>query len=316
MTEPQSTDRDRAWQTLEKVVTASLDEQRRARRWSVLFKGLTFLYLFVALWLFYPRAQVSLTADKYVGVVRVEGPIADGETAGADNIVQGLRKAFEDERASAVLLSINSPGGSPVQAGYVYNEIKRLRAKYPDKKLYAVIRDIGASGAYYIAAAADGIYADQASLVGSIGVVSAGFGFTELMEKVGVERRLFTSGENKAMLDPFSPLQERQQVAWQTVLDKTHRQFIERVKSGRGDRLKEDPALFSGMVWSGEQAAELGLIDGFGSPGQVARDVIGVEEVVDFSVGRDPVRELLKRFGASVGEGLARGVNAQGLSLQ
>lgn len=313
MAEPQT---DRAWQTLEKVVTASLDEQRRSRRWSNLFKGLTFLYLFVALWLFWPRAQVPLTGESYVGMVRVDGPIADGEAASADNIAQGLRKAFEDERARAVLLSINSPGGSPVQAGYVYNEIRRLRAKYPDKKLYAVIRDIGASGAYYIAAAADDIYADQASLVGSIGVISASFGFTELMEKIGVERRLFISGENKAMLDPFSPLQANQQALWQTVLDKTHRQFIERVKSGRGDRLKDDPTLFSGMVWNGEQAAELGLIDGFGSPGQVARDVIGVEQVVDLSVGRDPVRELLKRFGTSVGEGLARGLGAPTLPVQ
>jgi protease-4 len=300
---------DRAWQTLEKVVTASLDEQRRGRRWGILFKALTFLYLFVALWLFYPRASMPLPGENYVGLVRVEGPIADGEAASADNIAQGLRKAFEDKRATAVLLSINSPGGSPVQAGYVYNEIKRLRAKYPDKKVYAVIRDIGASGAYYIAAAADYIYADQASLVGSIGVISASFGFTELMEKIGVERRLFTSGENKAMLDPFSPLQERQQQLWQTVLDATHRQFIERVKTGRGDRLKDDPALFTGMVWTGEQSLELGLIDGLGSPGQVAREVIGVEDLADLSVGRDPFKELLKRFGVSVGEGLARGIN-------
>jgi protease-4 len=204
------------------------------------------------------------------------------------------------------MLAINSPGGSPVQAGYVYNEIRRLREKHPDKKVYAVISDVGASGAYYIAAAADEIYADPASLVGSIGVISASFGLTGMMEKVGVERRLFTGGENKALLDPFSPLRPEQEALWQSVIDTTHRQFIERVRSGRGDRLKESPELFSGAVWSGEQAIELGLIDAFGSPGQVAREVVGAEEVVDLSVGRDPFKELMKRLGTSVGEGAAR----------
>ena len=302
-------DGERAWGVLEKVVNSSLDEQRRARRWGIFFKLLTFIYLFAAIWMFVPKAGIKgVTADSYVGVVRVDGVIAADELASADNIVAGLRAAFEDSRTTAVILAINSPGGSPVQSGYVYNEMRRLRAKYPDKKLYAVIGDIGASGAYYIAAAADAIYADQASLVGSIGVISGSFGVTGLMEKLGVERRLVTGGENKAMLDPFSPFPESQRALWKAVVDTTHRQFIERVKSGRGDKLKDDPLLFSGMVWSGEQALALGLIDGLGSPGQVARDVVGSEELVDFSRGRDPLHQLLKGLGVEFGAGLAQGL--------
>jgi protease-4 len=302
---------ERAWQMLQRVVDNSVVEQRRARRWGIFFKLLTFAYLFGAIWLFYPREGMKpIAAERYTAMIRVDGVIAPEEFASANNITAGLRRAFEDERARAVMLAINSPGGSPVQAGYVYNEIRRLREKHPDKKVYAVISDVGASGAYYIAAAADEIYADPASLVGSIGVISASFGLTELMEKMGVERRLFTGGENKALLDPFSPLRPEQQALWQSVIDTTHRQFIERVRSGRGDRLKESPELFSGAVWSGEQAIELGLIDAFGSPGQVARDVVGAEEVVDLSVGRDPFKELLKRLGTSVGEGAARSLIA------
>lgn len=301
-------DSERAWRVLEKVVSGSLDEQRRARRWGIFFKLLTFVYLFAAIWLFVPRDGIKpVSADSYTGLVRVEGVIASDELASADNIAAGLRAAFEDERAKAVILAINSPGGSPVQSGYIYNEIRRLRGEYPDKKLYAVISDIGASGAYYIAAAADAIYADQASLVGSIGVISGSFGVTGLMEKLGVERRLITAGDNKALLDPFSPLPESQRQLWQSVVDTTHRQFIERVKSGRGDKLKDDPLLFSGMVWSGEQALAMGLIDALGSPGQVARDVVGAEEIVDFSRGRDPLQQLLKGLGVEFGAGLAQG---------
>jgi len=308
----------RAWQTLEKVVNSSLDEQRKARRWSIFFKLLTFAYLFFALALFLPRSGDLAFGgtSPHTAMVRVEGMIADREVASADNIVRGLRRGFEDKRATAVLLAINSPGGSPVQAGQVYDEIKRLRGKYPDKKVYAVIGDLGASGAYYIAAAADQIYADQASLVGSIGVVSASFGFTGLMQKLGVERRLFTAGENKGMLDPFSPLPDEQQQLWQTILDTTHQQFIARVKAGRGKRLAEDPLLFTGMVWSGEQALKLGLIDGLGSPGSVARDVIGAETITDVSVGESPVKSLLKNFGMSFGAGFARQLEQMGAELK
>jgi protease-4 len=311
---------ERAWQTLEKVVNSSLVEQRRARRWGVFFKLLTFAYLIVALLLLVvPRndfAGIGSKTSAHTALVRVEGPIADQELASADNIARGLRRAFEDKHAVAVLLAINSPGGSPVQAGQVYDEIKRLRAKYPDKKVYAAISDLGASGAYYIAAAADQIYADQASLVGSIGVISSSFGFTGLMQKLGVERRLFTAGENKAMLDPFSPLPDEQQELWQTVIDGAHRQFIARVKAGRGNRLVDDPLLFSGAVWSGEQALKLGLIDGLGSAGSVARDVIGAEDIVDVSVGESPVKALLKNFGMSFGAGFANQVARLGYSLQ
>lgn len=301
---------ERSWRLLERTLDSVTAEQRRARRWGIFFKLLTFAYLFVALGLLVSggKGTQSVTADRYTALVRVDGVIADGEDASADNIVTGLRRAFEDERAAAVMLSINSPGGSPVQSGYVYQEIQRLRAEYPDKKVYAVIRDIGASGAYYIAAAADEIYADRASLVGSIGVISGSFGVTELMEKLGIERRLFTSGPNKALLDPFSPLDERQREEWQAVIDLTHRQFVERVREGRGDRLRETPGLFTGMVWSGEQAVTFGLIDGLASPGQVAREVVGAEEVVDLSVGRPRFEQLLRRLGSSLGEGMMRAV--------
>ena len=312
------TQNERAWQTLEKVVNSSLVEQRRARRWGVFFKLLTFAYILVALVLLVPRGDFDGVGktSAHTAMVRIEGMIADQEVASADNIARGLRRAFEDKHAVAVLLAINSPGGSPVQAGQVYDEIKRLRAKYPDKKVYAAISDLGASGAYYIAAAADQIYADQASLVGSIGVISSSFGFTDLMHKIGVERRLFTAGENKAMLDPFSPLPEEQQELWQAVIDTTHRQFIARVKAGRGNRLVDDPQLFSGAVWSGEQALKLGLIDGLGSPGSVARDVIGAEDIVDVSVGESPVKALLKNFGASFGAGFANQLARLNHSLQ
>jgi protease IV len=297
---------EKAWRTLEKVLNASLDEQRRARRWSIFFKALTFIYLFVALALFLPRDRMSpVSGGEHTALVRVEGVIADDQLASADNIALGLRRAFEDKNAKAVLLAINSPGGSPVQAGYVYNEIKRLRGLHPDKKVYAVIADLGASGGYYIAAAADHIYADQASLVGSIGVISSSFGFTGTMEKLGVERRLFTAGENKALLDPFSPMPQNQQKLWQSVVDHTHRQFIDRVKAGRGNRLKDDPLLFSGMVWTGEQALQLGLIDGLGSPGQVARDIIGAEKIVDLSERESPLQGLVKKLGVSFGAGVA-----------
>jgi protease-4 len=312
-------DNERAWQTLDKVVSSSLVEQRRARRWGVFFKLLTFAYLLGALVLLMPRGDLGsfgAAAGPHTALVRIEGPISDREPASANNIARGLRRAFEDEGAVAVLLAINSPGGSPVQSGLVYDEIKRLRAKYPDKKVYAAISDLGASGAYYIASAADQIYADQASLVGSIGVVSSSFGFTGLMDKLGVERRLFTAGENKAMLDPFSPLEHEQQELWQAIIDTTHRQFIARVRAGRGNRLVDDPQLFSGAVWSGEQALKLGLIDGLGSAGSVARDVIGAEDIVDVSVGENPVRSLLKNFGMSVGAGFAEQLASMNRSLQ
>lgn len=297
----------RDWKLIEKLVMSLQAEQRKSRRWGIFFKFLTFGYLFALL--FFIRSPIGdgmdVSTGSHTALVEVNGTIAADELASADNLVGALRKAFEAERSKAVVLRINSPGGSPVQAGYVYDEIKRLREEYPDKKVYAVISDIGASGAYYIAAAADEIYANRASLVGSIGVVAGGFGFTELMEKVGVDRRLYTAGENKAFLDPFSPEREDDVNFWQSVLENTHNQFIEAVKAGRGDRLADSDQLFSGLVWSGEQALELGLIDGLGSASWVARQLVGEEKLVDYSRHRSPFQDLVDQLGVAVGEGVA-----------
>ncbi len=297
----------RDWKLIEKLVMSLQAEQRRSRRWGIFFKLLTFAYLFALLFII--RFPVSDTLDaaagRHTALVDIQGPIAADELASADNIVGSLRSAFEDENAAAVVLRINSPGGSPVQAGYVYDEIRRLRAENPEKKVYAVISDIGASGAYYIAAAADEIYANRASLVGSIGVVAGGFGFTEAMDKIGIDRRLYTAGENKAFLDPFSPENSEEVQFWQSVLETTHAQFIEAVKAGRGDRLVDDERLFSGLVWSGEQALELGLIDGLGSASFVAREVVGEEELVDYSRRKSPLQDIVDQLGVAVGAGLA-----------
>lgn len=298
----------KAVSVLEGVVMRSLDEQRKSRRWGIFFKLLTFVYLAVFLLFIFRGAQSGIgqagSDEEHVGFIEVKGVIAAEELANANAIAGALRRAFESESCKAILLAINSPGGSPVQSGQVYDEIKRLRAEYPDKKVYAAIAELGASGAYYIAAAADEIYADKASLVGSIGVVGSGFGFVEGMKKLGVERRQYTAGEHKGFLDPFLPQNEEETEFWQSVLKVTHDQFVGVVKEGRGERLKNDPKLFSGLVWSGEQALELGLIDGLGSAGSVARDVIGIEDLVDYSFKPDPIEQALRRLGVSVGEGI------------
>ncbi|KPY53057.1 Peptidase S49, SppA [Pseudomonas syringae pv. solidagae] len=245
----------KSWKLLEKTLLASVQEQRRARRWGIFFKLLTFAFLFVAV--IVPMLDFEGSTSRrssHTALIDVQGVIADKEAASAENIVTALQKAFEDEKTKGVILRINSPGGSPVQSGYVYDEIRRLRAAKPDIKVYAVITDLGASGAYYIASAADQIYADKASLVGSIGVTAAGFGFVGAMDKLGVDRRTYTSGEHKAFLDPFQPQKADETQFWQGVLDTTHRQFIASVKQGRGDRLKDKdhPELFSGLIWTGE----------------------------------------------------------------
>lgn len=312
---------DKSWRLLEKAVLAGVQEQRRARRWGIFFKLLTFLYLFGALLMFSPLFDLQKTAargEAHTALVEVRGMIADNEAASADNIVGSLRAAFEDPKTKGVVLRINSPGGSPVQSGYIYDEIRRLRGEHPDTKVYAVITDLGASGAYYIASAADEIYADKASLVGSIGVTAASFGFVDLMGKLGVERRVYTSGEHKAFLDPFQPQKDDETRFWQGVLDTTHRQFIESVKKGRGDRLKVDghPELFSGLVWSGEQALELGLVDKLGSTSYVAREVIGAKEIVDYTKQDTPFDRFAKRLGASMAEQLAMWMGFQGSSLR
>ena len=319
--EPAEREERKSWKLLEKTLLAGIQEQRRARRWGIFFKLLTFVYLFGILALFLLLTDMDKAASRsasHTALVEVRGVIADQEAASADNIIKGLREAFKDPKTKAVVLRINSPGGSPVQAGYVYDEIRRLRGEHPQIKLYAVITDLGASGAYYIASAADEIYADKASLVGSIGVTAAGYGFVGAMEKLGVERRAYTSGEHKAFLDPFSPEKPEETKFWQGVLDTTHQQFIAMVKQGRGERLKgkEHPELFSGLIWSGEQAQALGLVDGLGSASYVARDIVGEKELVDFTVQESPFDRFSKRIGASVAEHLAMWMGFQGLQLR
>lgn len=310
----------KSWKLLEKTLLASVHEQRRSRRWGIFFKLLTFIYLFGALALFSPllNLQKGATSTAHTAVIEVRGMIADKESASADNIVGSLRAAFKDSNTKGIILRINSPGGSPVQSGYIYDEIRRLRGEHPDIKVYAVISDLGASGAYYIASAADQIYADKASLVGSIGVTAASFGFTGLMDKLGVDRRVYTSGEHKAFLDPFQPQKPEEAAFWKTVLETTHKQFIDSVKKGRGDRLKdaEHPELFSGLIWSGEQALQLGLIDALGNTSSVARDVIGQEELVDFTVQESPLDRFTKKLGTSVAEHLALWMGFQGPALR
>jgi protease-4 len=304
------------WKLIEKVVTGLQDEQRKSRRWGIFFKLATLAYvIFIVFMLKGPMgSSVASGSGPYAAVVEVNGVIAADQDASADNIITALRDAFEDDQVLGVILRINSPGGSPVQSGYVYDEINRLKA-IRDLPVYAVISDLGASGAYYIAAAADEIYADKASLVGSIGVVGSSFGFTGTMEKLGVDRRLYTSGEHKGFLDPFSPENPEEKKFWQGVLKVTHDQFIEQVRLGRGDRLKETPDMFSGLIWSGEQALEMGLIDGLSSTGALVRTKFNTEEMVNFTRQPDPWESLVQKLGASIGVGLATAVTAPGLQL-
>jgi protease-4 len=306
------------WKLIEKTVSQLGVEQRKARRWGVFFKLLTFAYLFVLLFMMSEGLSPDKISDteQYTALVNLEGVIASGEEANADFLVTGLRAAFEAEGTQAVVLRINSPGGSPVQSGYVYDEIKRLRGLYPETPLYAVISDIGASGAYYIAAAADKIYADKASLVGSIGVVASGFGFVDTMKKLGVERRLYTAGAHKGFLDPFSDEKGDEVEFWESVLNTTHQQFIAKVKEGRGERLKVDEEIFSGLIWSGEQALEKGLVDGLGSAGYVAREVVGAEEIIDFTPQPDPFERFTKTLGIAAGSAVGKLLTTSPLTIQ
>lgn len=306
------------WKLIEKMVSSLGIEQRRARRWGIFFKLLTFLYLFMLFGLMTQNLDESKLglSGTHTALIDVRGVIADQEQASADFVVTGLRAAFESKGTKAVILRINSPGGSPVQAGYVYDEIKRLRGLYPAIPVYAVISDIGASGAYYIAAAADEIYADKASLVGSIGVVAGGFGFVETMEKLGVERRLYTAGEHKGFLDPFSEERDDEVEFWESVLTATHQQFVDKVKEGRGERLKVTDQTFSGLIWNGEQALEMGLVDGLGSAGFVAREIVGAEEIVDFTPQPDPFEQFTDSLGVSVGRTVSSMFQSGSMSLQ
>jgi protease-4 len=287
---------------LEKVLMATLREQRAARRWRIFFRfaGLAIL-LVIFLAVFDFKGDSAIGTGKHTAMVSLDGEIAAGTPASAESINASLQAAFADSNAAGVILKINSPGGSPVQAGIINDEIHRLRALYPSKPFYVVVEEICASGGYYVAAAADKIYVDKASIVGSIGVLMDGFGFTGLMDKLGVERRLYTSGANKGMLDPFSPQVPRQKAYAETMLKEIHQQFIDVVKEGRGDRLKDDPELFSGLFWSGERSVELGLADGLGGADYVARDLFKAEDIVDYTVKENIAERVAKRFGAAVG---------------
>lgn len=294
----------RAWVLVESLAKGALQEQRRSRRWGIFFKLLTFCWLFFSMAIIYNATEITGgspddSAVEHTALVDIDGQIG-GNDVNADIVVTGLRAAFADANTQAVILRINSPGGSPVQSGYIYDEIRRLRSVHKEKPLYAVITDIGASGGYYIAAAADKIYADKASLVGSIGVISSGFGFVEAMDNLGITRRTYTSGENKAFLDPFQSVNPQAAAQWQTSLDTIYQQFIDAVKAGRGDRLADNPDIFSGMVWSGQQATELGLVDDLGSASYVAREVVGAEEIVDYTFRLSPLEKFARDLGAGV----------------
>ena len=306
-----------AWEraTLEKLVFATIREQQAARRWKMFSRFLWLIVFGVIVWLVYTNNTTTSVSTPHTAVVDIKGEIASGAEASAEYVVASLRSAFEDEGAQAVVLLINSPGGSPVQAGIINDEITRLKGIH-DKKVYAVVEETCASAAYYIAAAADDIYVDKASLVGSIGVLMDGFGFTGLMEKLGIERRLVTAGANKAMLDPFSPQDEAQRAYIQAMLGEIHAQFIEVVKKGRGDRLKENGDTFSGLVWNGQQAVALGLADGLGNLDYVAREIVKAEEIVDYTRRENVGLRLAKRFGASVGEGMFIAARAAGVQLK
>jgi protease-4 len=309
---PQGASATPSWEraTLEKLAFAALDEQKSTRRWKT-FVRLSWLAFFVALlWLgLRTAAPVADVSSPHTAVVEIKGEISAGSDASAEFVNAALLAAFEDSGSKAVVLLINSPGGSPVQAGMMNDEILRLKAKYK-KPVYAVVEETCASAAYYIAVAADQIFVDKASVVGSIGVLMDGFGFTGLMDKLGVERRLLTAGENKGFLDPFSAQTEKQRAFAQTMLNQIHQQFIGVVKAGRGQRLKETPEMFSGLFWTGQQAIELGLADQLGSLDYVAREIVKTEDIVDYTKRDNVAERLAKKFGAAIGEGSMKAFKA------
>jgi len=302
---------------VEKIATAGLAEQRRARRWGIFFKLLTFAYVtWVILLAMGWKAGEVPSAEQHTALVDVEGIIAPGSDASAEQVTGALQAAFEDTHTKGVVLRINSPGGSPVQAQMIYDEMRRLRKKYPNIPLYAVVEDLCASGGYYVAVGADRIYVSKSSIVGSIGVRMDGFGVTGLMEKLGIERRLLTAGKNKAMLDPFLPVETSQEKYVLGLLQEIHAQFISTVREGRGDRLKEIPEMFSGLIWTGQKGVELGLVDAIGTLDYVAREVVKAEEIVDYTKKENFAERLARRFGASVASALAEFSLRQGVLLR
>lgn len=294
-------------QTLEKLAFAALDEQKAKRRWGIFFKALGFIYLIVVLFAVVDWGTGAQHEERHTALINLSGVIESKGEATAENMIAALHSAFEEKNVAGIILRINSPGGSPVQAGMINDEIRRLRALHPDKPLYAVVEDMCASGGYYVAVAADSIYVNKASIVGSIGVLMDGFGFNGVMDKFGVERRLLTAGENKGFLDPFSPQVEKHKAHAQSLLNDIHAQFIDVVKTGRGKRLKESPDMFSGLMWTGSQSIQLGLADEFGSVDSVARDVIKAEKVLDYSVKDNIAERFAKRLGAGAVNGFWKG---------
>ena len=291
---------------IEKFARDYLRDRRSERRWRVFFRIVWFLILLMIVFSFLAaRRAANVPTGPHTALIEVRGEIAADTEASAEHIVSALKTAFEEKTAQAIVLRINSPGGSPVQAGIVNDEIRRLKGQYK-KKVYAVVEEVCASGAYYIAVSADEIYTDKASIVGSVGVLMDGFGFVGAMEKLGVERRLRTAGENKGMNDPFSPENEKQKAYTQAMLDQIHKQFIRVVKEGRGKRLKETPETFSGLYWNGEEAVKQGLADKLGNLDYVAREVVKAEEVIDYTPKENVAERLAKRFGASIGAGAVR----------
>jgi protease-4 len=301
-----------------KLASAGLKEQRRARQWGIFFKLLGFAYVTLLLVLFVDwegRADFA-GARKHTAMVEISGLIGPGSDASAERVTLALQAAFKDRNTQGVVVRINSPGGSPVQSQTIYDEMRRLRQQYPQVPLYAVVEDICASGGYFVAAGADRIYVGKASIVGSIGVLMNGFGFTGLMEKLGVERRLITAGDNKGMLDPFSPLEEKDKQHVKQMMNDIHEQFIGVVREGRGERLKEGPELFSGLVWTGQKSVDLGLADGIGSLDYVAREVVKAETIVDFTREDGVAEKLAKRFGAGVTSALLQFVASASLGIR
>jgi protease-4 len=306
-------EKDPGWERriVENLAQEGLREQRSRRRWGIFFKLLAFAYLTALLvvavdW----GGSTERLGDgkRHTALIDITGVIQSRGDASAEHVISALQAAFEDKGTAGVVLRINSPGGSPVQAGIINDEIWRLRGKYPEVPVYAVVEDLCASGGYYVAAAADRIYVDKASIVGSIGVLMDGFGFTGTMEKLGIDRRLLTAGENKGFLDPFSPQNAQQKAYAQVMLDEIHRQFIDVVRKGRGKRLKETPEMFSGLMWSGTRSIEMGLADALGTVDSVARDVIKAEDVRDYTVKANFAEKLAKQFGADMAESMANTV--------
>jgi len=304
----------RHWEreTVEKVLLASVEEQRRARRWGIFFKSLLAIYLGVAMWMAMKPMVGHSEGDgrDHTAVIDVAGVIAPGQPASADNIIEGLRDAVDDKHTKGIILRMNSPGGSPVQSAYIYDEIRRLKKLKPDLPIHAVVADMCASGGYYIASAVDNIYVNNASVIGSIGVIMGSFVFVDTMKMLGVERRIMTTGEHKALMDPFAPVDPVAQQHMQGVLAQVHQQFIDAVKQGRGSRLKETPDMFSGLIWTGAQGIKLGLADDLGDARYVAEHVIGTKKLVDFNPEENFLDRMSRRLGASLGHVLLESAGA------